>query len=55
LLQWTPSYGFGIDGNEQLDVPPNASNLEYEVELTSFAAKNKGTWSMDAVEKLEQA
>jgi hypothetical protein len=54
LLQWTTAYGFGIDVNEQLDVPLNASNLENEVELMSFA-KNKETWSMDAEEKLEQA
>ncbi|XP_059154414.1 peptidyl-prolyl cis-trans isomerase FKBP4-like isoform X2 [Physella acuta] len=49
----SPFYAFGKDGNQELNVPPNAT-VTYEVELISFE-KAKKVYEMETPEKLEQA
>lgn len=45
-------YAFGSKGNDKLGIPPNA-DLQYTVTLNNFQ-KLKGTWELNADEKLEQ-
>lgn len=46
-------YAFGENGNSEFKIPPNAT-VEYIVTLKTFE-NVKGIWSLDAVERLEQA
>lgn len=48
-----PKYAFGSDGNEQLNIPPNAT-VEYEVTLNEFE-KEVESWKLDKEESLSQA
>lgn len=48
-----PKYAFGADGNEQLQVPPNAT-VEYTVTLNEFE-KEVESWKLDKEESLAQA
>lgn len=48
-----PKYAFGPDGNEQLQVPANAT-VEYTVTLNEFE-KEVESWKMDKEESLAQA
>ncbi|GJQ77441.1 FKBP59 [Trypoxylus dichotomus] len=47
-----PKYAFGNDGNEEFDIPPNAT-IQYTVTLKSFE-KAKESWSLDSEEKVQQ-
>jgi FK506-binding protein 4/5 len=48
-----PEYAFGADGNEQLQVPPNAT-VEYTVTLNEFK-KALESWKLNKKDCLEQA
>ncbi|MBN3304522.1 FKBP4 isomerase, partial [Amia calva] len=53
LLTVAPKYGFGMAGNSQFNIPPNAT-LKYKVKLINFE-KAKESWEMNTDEKLEQS
>lgn len=48
-----PKYAFGVDGNEQLQIPPNAT-VEYTVTLNEFE-KALESWKLDKEESLAQS
>ncbi|CAH0763194.1 unnamed protein product [Bemisia tabaci] len=52
-LEIKARYGFGSEGNKQLNVPPNV-DLVYVVTLNSFTELKK-SWSMDDAEKIKHA
>nr|CAB3246472.1 peptidyl-prolyl cis-trans isomerase FKBP4-like [Phallusia mammillata] len=48
-----PKYGYGSNGNEKLNIPPDAE-LSYDIELIKFE-KVKEAWEMLDEEKIEQS
>uniref|UniRef100_A0A671LPW0 peptidylprolyl isomerase n=1 Tax=Sinocyclocheilus anshuiensis TaxID=1608454 RepID=A0A671LPW0_9TELE len=53
LFTIKPKYGFGTDGSDKFNIPPNAT-LQYKIKLKTFE-KAKESWEMNTTEKLEQS
>jgi FKBP-type peptidyl-prolyl cis-trans isomerase len=53
IIKLTSKYAFGVEGNADLNIPPNA-DVEYEVTLIDFE-KAKESWEMDSSERIDQA